>query len=93
MTGLRNVVPICMEYYSAIKRKYYTYWSKSDRERKILHDITYMWNLKKNTNESICKTETVYRHRKQTYDYQEGKGEGYIGSMELTDGKYYILNR
>jgi len=52
-----------------------------------------MWNLKKNTNESICKTETVYRHRKQTYDYQEGKGEGYIGSMELTDGKYYILNR
>ena len=32
--------------------------SKSDRERQILHDITYMWNLKNNTNKSIYKTET-----------------------------------
>ena len=32
--------------------------SKSDRERQI-HDIAYMWNLKKNdTNELIYKTET-----------------------------------
>ena len=28
------------------------------RERQILYDITYMWNLKNNTNESIYKTET-----------------------------------
>ena len=26
--------------------------------RQILYDITYMWNLKYNTNELICKTET-----------------------------------
>ena len=32
--------------------------SKSDRERQILYDITYMWNLKNNTNGSIYKTET-----------------------------------
>ena len=32
--------------------------SKSDRERQILYDIIYMWNLKYNTNESIYKTET-----------------------------------
>ena len=25
----------------------HTKWSKSDRERQILYDITYMWNLKK----------------------------------------------
>ena len=25
---------------------YYTKWNKSDRERQILYDITYMWNLK-----------------------------------------------
>ena len=32
---------------------------KSDRERQISYDITYMWNLKKNdTNEHIYKTET-----------------------------------
>ena len=28
-------------------RDYYTKWSKSDRERQIPYDITYMWNLKK----------------------------------------------
>ena len=25
---------------------YYAKWNKSDRERKVLYDITYMWNLK-----------------------------------------------
>ena len=25
-------------------------WNKSDRERQILYDITYLWNLKKKTN-------------------------------------------
>ena len=28
-------------------RDYHTKWSKSDRERQIPYDITYMWNLKK----------------------------------------------
>ena len=28
-------------------RDYHTKWSESDRERQILHDITYTWNLKK----------------------------------------------
>ena len=40
-------------------RDYHTKRSKSDRERQISYDITYMWNLKKNdTNELIYKTET-----------------------------------
>ena len=30
----------------------------SDRDRQMLHDITYMWNLENNTNECICETET-----------------------------------
>ena len=38
-------------------RDYHTEWSKSNRERQILYDIIFMWNLKKNTNESIYKTE------------------------------------
>ena len=37
---------------------YHTKQSKSERERQILHDITYMWNLKYDTNEHIYKTET-----------------------------------
>ena len=60
-----------MEYYSAIKkewnnaiysdmdgtRDYHTKWSKSDRERQIPYDITYMWNLKYDTNILNYKTE------------------------------------
>ena len=33
------------------------YHTKSERERKIPYDITYMWNLKYDTNEPIYKTE------------------------------------
>ena len=54
-----------MEYYSAIRpewniaicdnmdgpRGYYATWNKSDRERQIPYDFTYMWNLKNKTNE------------------------------------------
>ena len=32
--------------------------NKSDRERQILNDITYVWNLQNDTNEPILKTET-----------------------------------
>ena len=34
------------------------YYTKSDRERQILYDITYMWNLKNKKIKSIYKTET-----------------------------------
>ena len=37
-------------------RDYYTKWSKSDRERQISHDITYMWDRKNSTNEFIYET-------------------------------------
>ena len=32
--------------------------NKSERERQIPYDITYMWNVKYDTNEHIYKTET-----------------------------------
>ena len=61
-----------MQYYSAIKkewnnaiwsnmdgpRDYHTKWNKSERERQIPYDITYMWNLKYDANELIYETET-----------------------------------
>ena len=37
---------------------------KSERERQIPYDITYLWNLKYGTNELMYKTETdspIYR--------------------------------
>ena len=38
-------------------RDYHTKQSKWERERQILYDIIYMWNLKYDTNELIYKTE------------------------------------
>ena len=56
-------------------KDYHSKCSKSDREKQISYDITYMWYLKKKNhrNELIYKTGTD-RHRKQTYGYQRGKG-------------------
>ena len=36
----------------------HTKWSKLGRERQILYDIAYMWNLKYDTGELIYETET-----------------------------------
>ena len=58
-----------MEYYSAIKKEQndatcsnmdgtrdcHIEWNKSDKERQISYDITYMWNLNNGTNELIYK--------------------------------------
>ena len=40
------------------RRDYHTKRSKTERERQIPYDITYMWNLKYDTNELIYETET-----------------------------------
>ena len=39
-------------------RDYHTEWNKSDRERQILFDMIYVWNLKYDTNKPIYETET-----------------------------------
>ena len=44
----------------------FTKKSKSERERQIPYDITYIWNLKYNTNEHIYRniiTDIDNRHR------------------------------
>ena len=38
-------------------RDYHIKWSKSERERQISYNITYMWNLKYDKRELIYKTE------------------------------------
>ena len=40
--------------------------SKSERERQLPYDITYMWNLKYATNELITKQKQTHRHKEQT---------------------------
>ena len=34
-------------------RDCHTEWSKSDRERQISYDVTYMWNLKKSVQMNL----------------------------------------
>ena len=58
-------------------RDYHAKWSKLDRERQILYDTTYMWNLKKMIQMNLfTKQKQTHRHRKQTYGSQSGKGGG-----------------
>ena len=59
-------------------RDYHTKWSKSDRERQISYDSTYMWNLKKKMIKMnlFKKQKQIHKYRKQTYGYQKGKGGG-----------------
>ena len=54
-------------------RDYHIKWSKSDRERQISYDITYMWKLKY-TNKLICKTEADSQTQKTNLQLPKGKG-------------------
>ena len=57
-------------------RDYHSKWSKSEGERQI-YDITYMLNLKYDTNELIYKTETDLQTYKTNLWSPKGKeGEG-----------------
>ena len=65
---------------------------KSERERQIPYDVTYMRNLRYNTNEDIYETETDPQIQRQTCGCQgeRGMGEGRIGSLRLVAANYYI---
>ena len=77
-----------MEYYIAIKKdeimSFAATWmdlemiilSKSDRERQIPYDITYMGNLKYGTNEAIYKTNRLTdTENRLVVTKEEGKWE------------------
>ena len=71
---------------------YHTKWNKSDRERQISYDITYI-NLEKNDAKNLLtKQKQTHILRKQTYGYQRGKGveERLISSLGLADTDCYI---
>ena len=67
---------------------------KSKREGQIPYDITYMWNLKYDTNEPFCKTEKqTHRHGEQTCGCQGGGEEsGMDGEFGVSRCKLYIQN-
>ena len=57
---------------------YHTKWSKSERERQIPYGVTYMWNLKYDTNQLIYKTETDsdIENKCMVTKGERGMGEG-----------------
>ena len=92
-----------MEYYSAIKKKtaipFAAAWMHLEiliiseiRERQVLYDITYIWNIKYGTNELISKTETDSQTWRAELWLPRGDGEGMggTGSSGLVDANYYI---
>ena len=56
-------------------------------ERRIPYDITYMWNLKYDTNEHSYKTSKLTDMENRLV---VAKGEERIGSLGLADANYYI---
>ena len=62
-------------------RDYHPTWSKSNRERKISYDITYMWNLKKKMIKMnlFTKEKQTHRLREWIYGY---RGEGWEGGID-----------
>ena len=70
---------------------YYTKLSKSHEERQILQDITYMWNLKNNTNELIYETKTDSQTLEKKLMVIKGEVVGSLtGYMGLTDAHHHI---
>ena len=76
-------------------RDYHTKQSKSDRERQVSYDITYMWNLKYDANEHIYKAKADSQTERTDLWLPRGRGveEGWIGSLGLADTNYYIVYR
>ena len=98
-----HVVTKSLKYYSATKKKeiisFATKWMQLEtvilseisqkRERQIVYDITYIWNLKYGTDEPIYETETD--SWAQRTDLQLlSEGEGWSERLGLADVNYYI---
>ena len=55
-------------------RDYHTKWNISERERQTPYAITYMWNLKYDTDQLICETETDSQMQRTDLWLPRGKG-------------------
>ena len=64
---------------------------KSERERQIPYAITYMLNLKYDTNQHICKTKTD-SYKEYVCGWQRGRavGEGRNENLGLAEANNYI---
>ena len=58
------------------------------------YDITYMWNLKYDTDESIYEAETQSQTERtdRWLPRRKGLGEGWSGKLGLADVSFYVQN-
>ena len=73
-------------------RDYHTKQNKSDRERQIPYDITYMWNLKYDTNQYTYKTKTDSQTQRTVLwvpRWEEEVGRGRNGGLGLAEANSY----
>ena len=80
-----QMVQKCLKNYQMKSHTQIYYWSRILKQKEyLLFDITHMWNLKTDTNECICKTETE-SHTQRTRECLpdgNGKAEGTIRGMD-----------
>ena len=68
----------------------HTKWNKSEEERQIPYDITYMWNPPYDTNE-FYKTEMNSQTQRSDLRLPRGQaGEAWSVSLGLADANYFI---
>ena len=67
------------------------YLVKQVRQRQILYDITYMWNLKILQMDLYTKQKQTHGHGKQSFGYlrEEGRRKRQIRSMGFMETNYY----
>ena len=68
----------------------HTKWSKSEKERQIPYDVTYIWNLIYGTNAPFHRKETHGLGEETCGCQGEGEGVGWTGSLGLIDANYCI---
>ena len=73
-------------------RDSHTEWSKSERERQLPYDITYIWNLTYSTNELFLRTENHGLGEKICGCQGVGEGVGWMERLGLIDADYCLWN-
>ena len=70
----------------------HTEWSKSEGERQIPYDITYIWDLIDSTNEHFHRKKIMDLENRLVVSKREGYGVRWIGSLGLIEANYCFWN-
>ena len=70
----------------------HTKWSKSERERQIPCDSTYIWSLIYSTKNLSTVNKIMDMENRLVFAKGEGEGVGWIWNLLLIDANYDLLN-